>query len=113
MAPIIAESIGEDGAIVVEGSAGDGKIGTGHGFQSMLAVFVPKVVATISTRRHKRAMNWVEFYHIHCIDVCPISLTFEGEVFALQMHPGLIHSGSGFGESAIPEAHTSMQLEKY
>ena len=54
--PVVADRVRIDGAVAIEGAAGDGLAALQHRLQPLLAVLVPEVERPVRPRRHKCAV---------------------------------------------------------
>lgn len=85
LAPVVTDSVGEDGSVRVECSGGDG---TTHGWvtlEPVLGVLVPEVESAIAAGRAECAMlgverNVVDRIYLCCVALGRVSVALEGEV---------------------------------
>lgn len=87
LAPIVADSVGEDVSIAVEGGAGDGSANSRVSLKTVLGVLVPEVESTVASGGAKRAVDGVEADRVDGVDVADVTVgggsftvALEGEV---------------------------------
>ena len=69
LAPIVADSVGEDVSVAVEGGAGDGSADSWVSLQAVLGILVPEVESTVRAGRRESAVNRMERDVIDGIDI--------------------------------------------
>jgi hypothetical protein len=60
LGPVVADSVCEDGTVLVELGRGDATANVGVSLQAMLGILVPKVEGTVGTSRAECAVDGVE-----------------------------------------------------
>lgn len=88
LAPVITSSICIDRAFFVVGSTWDGQCPSNHCLQPLLTVFVPEVILAIRASSDKGSMHRMELNGVdspYAIPIGLVSVTLEGEVFALEV----------------------------
>ena len=81
--PVVAEGVGIDVPVLVEGPCCDRQRVAAHGLQTLLAVLVPKAVGSIPSSSDEGAVDWMEAHGIDGVDVIVVPVALEGEVLAL------------------------------
>ena len=87
LAPVVADGVGEDGAVVVEGAGGDGAADGRVALQAVLGDAVPEVKCAVGAGGAEGAVLRVEGDGVDGVDVRHVVLgwvavAFEGEVHA-------------------------------
>ena len=87
LAPVVANSIGKDIPVPIEGSTRYGTTNTRVTFETVFGILVPEVKCTVATGGAESPMDWVETNRIDRVNVADIAValwsftvTFEGEV---------------------------------
>lgn len=87
LAPIIADSVGEDVSVAVEGGAGDRPVYSWISLQAVLGVLIPEVESTVTSGSAECAVDGVEADRVDGVDVADVAVgwgiftvALEGEV---------------------------------
>lgn len=88
LAPVVADSVGENVSIVGEGCAGDWAADCWVSLKAVLGVLVPEVECAVGSCGRKCAMDRVERDGVYCVDVGDVgsrwvAVALEGEVEAI------------------------------
>lgn len=87
LGPVVTDSVGEDGTVLVEGGGGDATTDVGVALKTMLGILVPEVECSIGTGRAECAVDGVERDIVDSVDVGDavgwgVAMALEGEVGA-------------------------------
>jgi len=90
LAPVVADSVGEDASGTVESSRGDGSADGRVTLQTVLSILVPEVEGTVATGGAEGAVDGVEGNGIDRVDIADVAVgrrslavALEGEVGGL------------------------------
>ena len=118
LAPVVGDSVGEDGAVLVEAGLGDGLLALLTGLQFGPGVFVPEGVAAVTSNRGESSVHGMEGDVVdgenvlESVDGSVATVTLEGEVVlrvggvdVLYGHPPLhaAQSEPSGGSFLVPE----------
>lgn len=89
LGPVVADGIGKDVAVFVEGRCSDGTANVGIALETVLGILVPEMERAIRAGSRKGSMHWVEGDIVDSVDASDVvhsrvTVTLEGEVGAVR-----------------------------
>ena len=88
LAPVVADSVGEDASGAVESSRGDGAADGRIALQTVLGVLVPEVEGTVATGGAEGTVDGVERDGVDRVDVTDVAIGGRGLAVALEGEVG-------------------------
>lgn len=88
LAPVIADSVGEDTAGLVESSRGDGTADGRVALQTVLCILVPEMESAVTTGSAEGAVNGVERDGVDGVDVADVAVGRRGFTVTLEREIG-------------------------
>ena len=83
LAPVVADRVGEDVSIAVEGSTGDGSADGRVALQTMLGILIPEVECAVTSRGAECAVHRVELDRVDGVNVADVPV--GGGVFTMTL----------------------------